>query len=291
MRESRLNIAKNDIIKLFNNRSQRVFTPNDMDAILAENREFWRLAKRTTTNQFIDYITKSSSLKQIVIPFPYADIERYIWEDASDFEIIQSLKPNSYFSHYTAMFLNKLTVQIPKAVYLNFEQPPKFQRDTQLSQGRIDYAFSKACRVTHNTSNFNGRKIYIINGKNTDKLGVIEFGGDKGEKLKVTSVERTLIDITVRPIYSGGVHQVLEAFRLAAENVSINEIAAFLKSLKFTYPFHQAIGFYLEKAANYRESQIALMEQFEIKYNFYLTHQMKDTEYSKKWKLFYPKGL
>jgi len=37
----------------------------------------------------------------------------------------------------------------------------------------------------------------------------------------------------------------------------------------------EAIGFYLEKAG-YKDSQIKLLNKFAIKYDFYLTHQMKE---------------
>ena len=78
---------------------------------------------------------------------------------------------------------------------------------------------------------------------------------------------------------------------MAIERISINKLSAMLKKLNFTYPYHQAIGFYLEKAGVYSESQIKIIEKFQRKYDFYLTHQMKDVEYSEKWKLFYPKGF
>ena len=60
---------------------------------------------------------------------------------------------------------------------------------------------------------------------------------------------------------------------MAIERISINKLSAMLKKLNFTYPYHQAIGFYLEKAGVYSESQIKIIEKFQRKYDFYLTHQ------------------
>ena len=60
--------------------------------------------------------------------------------------------------------------------------------------------------------------------------------------------------------------------------------------MDYTYPYHQAIGFYLEKAG-YNENVIKLIEKIEIKYNFYLTYEMKEKEFSERWKLFFPKGF
>ena len=40
--------------------------------------------------------------------------------------------------------------------------------------------------------------------------------------VRVTDLERTLIDIAVRPEYAGGVYEVLNVYRLAKGKVSAN---------------------------------------------------------------------
>lgn len=124
-----------------------------------------------------------------------------------------------------------------------------------------------------------------------DNLGVVESPGPEGDTIRLTNVEGTLIDITVRPGYAGGVFEVLNAFRNAKGKVSINRLVAMLKRLDYLYPFHQAIGFYLERAGVYDESSIRLLRKIEMNYDSYLAHGMKDPDYSKEWRLFFPKGL
>ena len=119
----------------------------------------------------------------------------------------------------------------------------------------------------------------------------MEIVTDENENLQVTDIERTLIDIAVRPSYAGGLYEVLNAYRKAQGRVSINKLTAMLRKLNYIYPYHQAIGFYLHKAGVYKETQIELLKQFDFKYDFYLTHQMKEREYSKEWRLYYPRGF
>ena len=114
---------------------------------------------------------------------------------------------------------------------------------------------------------------------------------DDGSPLRITNIERTLIDATVRPVYAGGVAQVAEAFRAAAGRLSVNRIAAYLRKLRFTYPYHQSIGFYLERAGTYKASQIELLREFPVEFDFYLTYQMRDPDYNKRWRLYVPKGF
>jgi predicted transcriptional regulator of viral defense system len=100
--------------------------------------------------------------------------------------------------------------------------------------------------------------------------------------IRVTNLERTLIDIAVRPFYSGGVHKVLEAYKRAAERVSVEQMATMLQTLDYTYPYHQAIGFYLERSGYYDDASIKLFHEFPKEFDFYLANGMKSTAYSKR---------
>ena len=291
MRISRLKIAKRDIKNYFENLPSDVLTRAQIDKILLENRSFWRAAVSTTVQKFIDFLLKETKLKIIKFKFPSRTMDRYIWGDAPTFEIVASLKPDTYFSHYTAMYLHELTEQIPKTIYINHEQLPKPKGAGSLIQQRIDSAFKRPWRTTNNISSYKGYKICLLNSMFTGKLGVIETSGQNGEKIHVTNIERTLIDIAVRPVYSGGVFEVLKAYRLAQGTVSINKLSAMLEKLNYIYPYHQVIGFYLEKTEKFKTSQINLMKKFDMNYDFYLTHQIKKMSYSKKWRLYFPEGL
>lgn len=50
------------------------------------------------------------------------------------------------------------------------------------------------------------------------KTNSIDVGVKTIKKIRVTDLERTLIDIAVRPAYSGGVFEVLEAFKNALKD-------------------------------------------------------------------------
>jgi len=288
--QTRITIAKPDIVRLFQNSPARIFARSHIAQILADQRSFWRLAQSTTTNKFIDFLVKSADLRIAEMHFPGRTVTRYTWGEVSIHELVQSLAPEGYFTHYTAMHVHGLTVQIPKSIYLNVEQQAS-GTGGQLSQARIDHAFARQCRVSQKLATYGDQKICLLNGRNTGALGVIEHvSPPSGAHLRVTNVERTLIDATVRPVYSGGIFEVLRAFEMARDRLSVNKLVAILRKLDYTYPYHQAIGFYLERAG-YKESQIELLRRFDMSFNFYLTYQMKDPDYNAKWRLFVPKGF
>ena len=287
----KMKMPKLDLIKHFEGLPAKIFTRAQIEEILSENREFWRLSNSTTVHSLINFMLAQTKLESVKFEFPNRNIMRYTWGKVPSYEIINSLKPDSYFTHYTAVYLYELTEQIPKTVYLNFEQSRKVNRDKKLEQSRIDAAFKRRVRVSNNIALYNDHKICILNGMYTGQLGVTEIEGPEGAQIRATNIERTLIDITVRPVYAGGVFEVLKAYRLAKGKVSVNKLAAMLKKLDYIYPYHQAIGFYLDKSGVYKESSIKLLRKFDMNYDFYLTYEMKDTSYSKKWRLYFPKGF
>ena len=155
---------------------------------------------------------------------------------------------------------------------------------------RIDAAFSRRVRVSNDIAPYKDVQICIVHGQQTGRLGVIEMKGNDAETISVTGVERTLIDIAVRPVYSGGVFEVLKAYRLAKDTVSVNRLVAVLKKMNYAYPYHQVIGFYLERAG-YKESSIQLLRKIPMRLDFYLEHGITDRDYSKEWRLYFPKGF
>jgi predicted transcriptional regulator of viral defense system len=289
--KSRIKIAQKDIIKYFEGLPDKVLKRSDIDNILSSERDFWRLTKSMTTGDFIGFLVKNSKLRQVEFPFPNRKEVRYIWGDVPLYEILMHLKKDGYLSHFTAVHLHGLTDQIPKTIYLNVEQKPPKNRSRNLDQESINKAFKRKVRVSKNFAKFDRYQICVLNSMGVDRLGVVEIDGPEGEKIHVTNIERTLIDISVRPVYSGGVHEVLETYRRAGGSFSVNRLSAMLKKMDYIYPYHQVIGFFMEKAGVYDEKKINLMQKFEIKYDFYLTHAMKEMEYSDTWKLYFPKGF
>jgi hypothetical protein len=136
---------------------------------------------------------------------------------------------------------------------------------------------------------FGENEALLLWGKNTGRLEVTELDYS-GTKLPITSMERTLIDIVVRPSYSGGVFQVLDAYRRGRGRISVSTLIATLKKLSYVYPYHQVIGFYMERAG-YPEQQYSRLKALGLQHDFYLTYDLRDKEYSADWRLFVPKGL
>jgi predicted transcriptional regulator of viral defense system len=290
---TRIKVAKNDIEAYFEDRPIKVFLKKDLGKILKDNLKFWRLTETIATEDFIKYLMEVTALNKISLKVPNYNktITRYSWGNKpSIYEIALSIKPDSYFSHYTAMFLHSLTQQIPKIIYLNTEQSKKPSPPRTLEQSRIDLAFKGKDKTSQYIFHYEDWKICCVSGKNTDNLGVEELQISEREKVPVTNIERTLIDISVRPVYAGGIYEVLNAFKAGKGKFSVNKLLSMLKKIDYIYPYHQVIGFYMERAG-YSNSQLHLARKIEMEYDFYLDYNMKDPNYSKEWRLYFPKNF
>lgn len=287
---TRLDIAWKDIQSYFDSLPTTIQSRPDIEKVLREHREFWRLAQSTTAAKFIAFLQAKGRLQEFRIELPYRPTTRFVWGTATAFEIVQSLNREGYLSHYSGILLHGLTEQHPKTIYFNVEQPSK-GTGGQLTQEGIDRAFRGNCRTSQNITQIMGFEVCVLNGRNTEHLGVVSVETPHGRSLRVTNIERTLIDIAVRPIYSGGVFEVAKAYREARGKYSLNKLAAYLHKLQYGYPIHQAIGFYLERSAAYSRAQLMEILDFDRRFDFYLTHGMKEMDYVPEWRLYIPKGF
>lgn len=285
--KTRFIIAESRIKSFFKEGKRKVFNEETLSEILEQNRILWKLPFSMNVDKFIEKLLVSEILskKEIVFQGLPSTKERYLVADAPLFQVAVSLVNKSYLSHYTAAYLHNLTNQIPKTIYISFEQSKKINVDRKLRQSAIDSAFLKPQRKSATTTVYEGYTFVLLNSMYSNRSGIYSL-----DDLPVTNIERTLIDIAVRPGYAGGVDSVLDIYRRAIDKISINKLVAILDKINFIYPYHQTIGFYLEKAG-LAKSKLEILRQREMLFDFYLTYEMIEKKYDKTWRIYYPKGM
>lgn len=277
----------------FDSRQQRVFKQSELRIIAEQNAVEWKLPERLlSSRQFIKFLMEETRLSEIVVRAENFDrhFTRYVWGEVRPYELAVSLGRSSYLSHVSAAFLHGLTEQIPKTIYVNDEQTAKNFPPANLTQAAIDRAFAGKQRSSKSIWSAPQIRVLMVSGKNTGRLEVVEASAPDGSVVDVTKVERTLIDIAVRPDYSGGPYHVREIYAAARERVSMNVLVATLKKIDHAYPYHQVIGFYMKKAG-YEPRKLEALKKLGLNWDFYLTYAMKEKDFDPEWRLHFPKGF
>ncbi len=295
-RPRKIQLARSIVIRFFEQQRKRVFLETELSAMLKKYRQDWGLAVNMTVGEFIEFLLAESKLLCIQVKpknHPNARVwTRYTWGDVSPFLLGVSYGKGAYLSHGTAVFLHALTDQLPNLIYVNKEQSVKRGDSASgLRQLAIDRAFrSSRQRYSQFEYAYERGRFLILSGKNTGSMEVGSIALEDGSTVPVTKLERTLIDIVVRPAYAGGVYMVLEAYRRAQPDVSTGTLLATLKRLDYVYPYHQAIGFYMQRAG-YKPEQYERFRNLGLNYDFYLANDLRDLTYDSAWRLYYPKGF
>ncbi|MEW5819721.1 MAG: hypothetical protein AB1782_05985 [Cyanobacteriota bacterium] len=289
-------IIKNldNIKELLQSFNKDYYTLQDLTELYQKCIELKYVYKNTPTNTFNKVLNENNLLtKKFQLKFFNKNFTRFFKAPPDVYELALSIDPQAYLSHYTAVFLHNLTNNIPKDVFVNKEhlKPLKTIQKMPLEQKNLDKAFYSPARITQNLTTYKTNTINIINGKYTNNTGVIKKRFND-QTLKVTNIERTLIDITVSPQYCGGTYEVLNTYKKAKGIVKPNKLLIMLNELDFIYPYHQAIGFFMEKAG-YKESDLNIFEAPGIQYRFFVQRELRynDRKFSERWNLYYPEFL
>lgn len=263
----------------------RAWSRKDLQTYLAEKRESWNAPQYLTTALFINFLLENELARASEIRSKeYDSKSRYVTGELTILPFACSFFPRSYISHATALHVHGL---LPiGTIYVNHEQSPK-KTTSRLSQGRIDQAFQNQPRRSAFEFKTQRHTIIFLNGKNTRDAGVIETTGPSGETLRCSSLGRTLIDCVVRPQYVGGIDALSTILPKAIDRVSTEEIVGLLAQTKYAYPYHQSLGFLLERAGA-PESQLEPLRKLPRRFKFYLDYGIKHPLYDPKWQVYYP---
>ena len=275
------------IVNEFKQVTPRAMTRKILSEHLGTRRNAWNAPKSFGVDDLIALLRENDIMGIAEISSEhYGSKTRYIFGALSPLQLACSFYKNSYLSHGTALHLHGLAPL--ETIFVNHEQSPKNSRP-RISQAGLNRAFQTLNANQPIYSVTEPARLHFSTAR-TPGAGIVDMQGPRGEPLKTTSLERTLIDVVVRPQYAGGMSNVLSAFRQAKDRISVAEIARLLAKVKYVYPYHQALGFILQRAG-VPEEELAPLKQRAIRLKFYLDYGMNQPAYDPAWKLYYPRDL
>jgi hypothetical protein len=296
MPKGRLHELTSTLSSWFEDRIPYVYTTNEISALLEEKRVEWKIPTYISSDRFLRFLLENTALEQLLIQSTgerdQPDLTRYIWSRSDPFLLGTSLKQRSYCSHSSALVLHGLTDQLPQTFFVTTPQSRTYPTDKdELVQEAVDKVFAKQQRESQTAYRALGYRYVLLEGAFAQPGDVDEVTLESSRMpVAVSSLERTLIDIVVRPSYSGGIVQVLEAYKAAYGQIDIGRMNLLLNRLNYTYPYQQSIGFLLSKAG-YADSEIEPFLEDVTPIHFYLAYGLAEKVFVPKWHLYVPRGF
>jgi hypothetical protein len=275
------------ITKYFDSQPKLAFTDANLLKIFEKEKKDWGFKNSISPERILADFLKSDFFKtKAYIDQKGAKRTIYYFNTEDELSILSAISAGGYFAYHTALKLHGLTSTKKDTYYLTkerntYEEAPD---DNELSQESIDYSFSNPQRGSTNIHLYKRKRIMVTSGKRLDGLGIITKI-IPGINYQYTDLERTLIDIAVRPKYSGGSLNVLKAFKKSKGKTDLIKLKTYLDQMHYIYPYHQLIGFYL-KRAGYPKKDYSIFRT-EIKFNFYLDYALIPTEFDDEWHIYH----
>jgi len=195
-----------------------------------------------------------------------------------------------YLSYATALAEHGLSERKKlNAIYLSQDLHIRKKEDRDIDLTAMTRSFSQSPRVSNCCGVLKTRKFYFIE-KKVGSEGItrkeVTFASCK-VALPMTNIERSLLDATISPFYSGGLQVVLEAYKEA--KIDLKRLGSIYASLSLAYPYWQRVGLLLELSGKSDIAKKWLQAFGKPAYDFYMDHNfVKNWNYDKKWKIFYP---
>jgi hypothetical protein len=234
---------------------------------------------------YIDHLVGVHQLLRLELQGPKGKVERFAIKMPTQFEVGLSLKKESYFSHLSAAYLHGFIKKEPSVIYVSAEGQYKDPIGTDLEQESISESFEKQQRQSGAEFKWDEYRFLLLTARHTGLLGI-----EKRGKFLLTSPERTLIDLMVRPLYGGGAAVIAEIFKKTIDTINVERLLKIFDAIPFTYPYHQSLGWYLSRAG-YRGKYLKVLRKRPMPFTFYLDYGMKKPLHSMDWNLYYPKEL
>jgi len=284
-----------DIVATFDAMRHRALRLGEIVAVFKANGAKWRLADYTTPSDFVQWLIDQGLLKRLPLDTGGKPADVHVWRQASDHEIALAMGPRekTYLGYFVAAAMHDLTVQVPKVIHVCIEQSPKAASDIPITQEMIDTSYAKPPRESRLVATLpSGNRVQIVNAVHSGGIGVVPLAmpGVAPGPLRATDIERTLIDLAIRPHYAGGVFEVLDMYRRAVGRVSANRLRSHLVRLGYRYPYHQVVGFLLENAGA-DATALAPLASLPQTFDLPLAHGLQRAGYSSRWRVWYPEGF
>ena len=260
---------------------KKVYKYSEIIDVLNCLKENSQVSQTTTSQSFFIQLQEQLSLKTYIVVSDKINQERYSLFAITDYDFVDSLTANTFFSMTTALNLQGLSKFKNDFIFYSQEQKRKKQLSNKLTQSSIDYAYKKKYRYTHSIAKYGTHHIVFLTPKFSNQTELIEY-----KNLKMSSIHRSLVEILINIQYFKDFEAVVDSFKPLKNNLNINKIYSVVEKFDLIYPYFQLLGFALSQIG-FKNSELDIFKEKISQFNFYTQKNKKNYYYDKYWKIYY----
>lgn len=251
-------VSSNLILSLYES-NKLIFTPKDVEDITGlKGKQSYRFIQQLIEREVILRLKQG---KYFIIPQEMGREINYIgnWYLVAR-EIANS--PLYYISHYSAMDLHNMLTQPLIKIYIT---SPKQERKKRRTIVNVPFEF--------------------IYQKREKIWGVQEMWITNTEKVRVSELEKTILDCLSKPKYSGGILEVAKGIGIQREKINFNRLLDYIKRFNSNV-VAKRMGYILEALQIGDENIINELKRY-INTKYYILDPIlaKSDSFKNDWKL------
>lgn len=256
---------------------------NDLKGLLINLKEKGLVSNSMPSSKFYDRLVDIGLLSFSVF-MDGGYLTRYSFnESLSNEKLLTSLKKNAFLSMSSALNYIGLSEYRNNFIFISKEQTDKGSDsgDVELTQKAIDNAFAKDYRKTHMIGKYNNKHIIFLQPKYTMQFGVTEIDG-----IKVSSVNRALVEMVVNVQYFRNSREIIDVFSKIKNHINVDEVFAITQRFDFIYPYFQSIGYILEEIG-FEKRELDEFKECISEFDFYTDKNQLNYSYDPYWKMYH----
>lgn len=279
------------IISAFESLGSSVIRHKALKRFFAAHALDWGLSRYDSFERFLEWCLTKNLTKQ-TLAFPTRPVDFYVWGSLRPFDLHNAVSSRAFLSHFTAALIHGLTDEVPKILYISDPQKPKQRRRSPLEQDAILRAMSRPARVTTDRAELDGLVCVRLTPVVPEGLVVAREIESSRSRLRVSTIERVLIEAVLAPGRCGGIESVLQIYRAAATSgVSTNALMRLLRGHDLLYPYAHAVGWLMEMAG-FGPRALSVVRREMSPLDFFLVRgERASMSYNSTWRIYVPTDL
>lgn len=262
---------------------KKMYSLRELNEVLTHLKTKKLIAQNISGRSFFNMLQNRLELKTYSISSEKINKVRYtLYSDINVYDFVATFEKQGFFSMSTSLNIQGLSNEKNEFVFFSKELTPKYyNKNNEIHQEDIDQAYEKEYRYTSSIATYKNNHVIYLTPKHTGRFEVVRYN-----EYYVSSVHRAFVEMIIHVQYFKSFETVIEIFKPLKNRLDVKRIFKVLEIFDLIYPYHQLIGFSLEKVGFYK-NDLDLFKKQVSDLKFYTQKSKIKYTFDSYWNIYY----